>query len=177
MKKEEWKDIKGYEHYMVSNMGNVYSKIKGIILKPGDNGRGYMFVNLHKNKTAKSFYIHRLVGDAFIKQVDGKPQINHKDCNKKNNHVENLEWVDNRENTDHAVNNNRFYTSEYQKKQTSKANSGVKSHLSKLNDELVREIRLLKENGLTCVDIARRFAVHRETIGCILRGRTWKHVI
>jgi DNA-directed RNA polymerase specialized sigma subunit len=69
-----------------------------------------------------------------------------------------------------------MYTSEYQKKQTSKANSGVKSHLSKLNDEKVREIRCLYKQGYTQKRIGEIYKLKRSTIGYVVTNKTWKHV-
>ena len=97
---EIWKDIKDYEgHYQVSNLGNVRSiksnKIK--ILKPFKNTAraGYLEVYLRLPGSKKTFKVHRLVAQAFIENPNNYPQINHKDENKENNCVNNLEWCDN----------------------------------------------------------------------------------
>lgn len=98
---EVWKDIEGYEGiYQVSNLGNVRSlekKVynrtnKGKNLKMFDNGHGYLQVILQKNKNKKSFKVHRLVANAFLDNPNNLPQVNHKDCNRKNNNVDNLEF-------------------------------------------------------------------------------------
>ena len=115
--KEEWKNIKGYDGlYQVSNKGRIKSfycnkcihgNIKNVnrtrILEPFDNGSGYLVVGLTKNKKRKNYYIHRLVADAFIENKDNKEEVNHIDFNKKNNSLENLEWVTSRENSIHAI--------------------------------------------------------------------------
>ena len=103
-KMEIWKDIVGYEGlYEVSNFGRVKS-LKGHekILKPANNGNGYLFVYLWKNGKGKQSYIHRLVATAFISNPLNKPCINHIDCNPQNNNVDNLEWVTQRENIQYA---------------------------------------------------------------------------
>lgn len=106
MKKEVWKDVKGYEGlYQVSNKGNVKSldrlivykdgrkrKFKGVKLTSNTGKHGYPYVILSKNEHNKTFKVHRLVARAFIPNPDNLPQVNHKDENRANNNVENLEW-------------------------------------------------------------------------------------
>ena len=84
--------IKGYENYEVTCSGEVINTTTGRVLKPANNGRGYLFVVLYKNSKRKHFLIHRLVADAFIPNPENLPQVNHKDENPLNNNVENLEW-------------------------------------------------------------------------------------
>ena len=105
--REEWKDIEGYEGlYQVSNMGRVRSldriivykdgrvwNCKGRILKNVKGKNGYLYVNLSKvGNVGKPQNIHRLVAIAFIPNPDNLPQVNHKDEDKTNNTVDNLEW-------------------------------------------------------------------------------------
>ena len=103
---EEWKSIPGYEGlYEVSSYGRVRSLEKSyirkngvmdhkpeIILRPKNNGTGYFTVCLYKNKIHKYYLIHRLVAQAFIPNPDNLSEVNHKDEDKSNNRVENLEW-------------------------------------------------------------------------------------
>ena len=112
------KPIKGYENlYSVDEQGNVYSLVttnsrrKGI-LKPHPKN-GYLAVNLHKDGKVKHYYIHRLVAEAFIPNPQNKPNVNHRDCDTKNNSVENLEWCTQSENILHCVRCGRHKMPEY----------------------------------------------------------------
>lgn len=97
---EVWKDIEGYEGlYQVSNMGRVKSLIKGIILKQWTDKDGYRQVGLLK----KTFKVHRLVAKAFIENPDDLPLVNHKDENKANNNITNLEWCTNEYNLSYGT--------------------------------------------------------------------------
>ena len=94
LKKEEWRPIDGYEGlYEVSNLGRVKSLKYGKerILRP-KKCKGYLKVGLCRNGKHKILYIHRLVATAFIPNPEGLEQVNHKDENKSNNCVENIEW-------------------------------------------------------------------------------------
>ena len=108
---EIWCDIEGYEGlYQISNKGRVKSLYKGSerILKPRDNGRGYLRVQLTKENTSKHIRVHRLVAIAFVSNPHNLPEVNHKDENKKNNCVENLEWCDRRYNVNYGTRNERL---------------------------------------------------------------------
>ena len=96
---EEWRDIPGYFGlYQVSNFGRVKSLVgthresRERILKPYKTKYGYLRVRLCKDGKVKQFYVHRLVAEAFIPNPDNLPQVNHKNENKTDNKVENLEW-------------------------------------------------------------------------------------
>lgn len=95
--KEIWKDIQGYKgFYQVSNLGRVKSLYKGgIVLKGSVNNRGYHMVMLYKDGKYKHYLIHRLVAQAFVSNPKHMPQVNHKDEDKSNNKVSNLEWCTN----------------------------------------------------------------------------------
>lgn len=101
--KEEWKDIKGFEGwYQVSNEGKVFSVKSNILLNPYIVNNGYCIVTLCKDKRKYRRSVHRLVAQSFMPNPENKPEINHKDGDKTNNCVKNLEWVTREENEKHA---------------------------------------------------------------------------
>ena len=102
--KESWQPVDGYEGlYEVSNRGQVRRVKTGRILRPSAKGPGYPAVSLSEHGKVKTRYIHHLVAFAFIgKRPDGM-DINHKDCDKENNAVGNLEYISHVENQRHAV--------------------------------------------------------------------------
>lgn len=114
--KEIWKDIEGYEGiYQVSNLGRIKSfdrhrktmgegirLVKGKIIKHVKKGIGYAQVTLcDNNAIKKSVLVHRIIATAFIPNPDNLSQVNHKDSNRCNNTIDNLEWVSSRENQTH----------------------------------------------------------------------------
>ena len=111
MKKEYWKPVVGYEGlYMVSNCGRVKSIKFGKerILKPVTNSSGYLLVGLYKNNIEKKYSVHRLVAEAFLDNPDNLPQVNHRDENKLNNNVDNLEWCTNEYNINYGTRTERY---------------------------------------------------------------------
>ena len=110
MTDEIWCPIKGYEGlYEVSDKGRVRSIKFGKerILKPGRNNKGYLLVGLRKNGEKKTYKVHRLVAKTFTPNPDNLPEVNHKDENKENNSVHNLEWCDRKYNCNYGTRNER----------------------------------------------------------------------
>lgn len=111
MTNEIWKDVEEYKGlYQVSNRGRVKRLAQPKnpfrrderILKSHIHTKGYEKVSFVRNGTQKIFYVHRLVAQAFIPNPNNYPQVNHKDENKLNNNVENLEWCTNRYNCNYG---------------------------------------------------------------------------
>lgn len=104
---EEYKEIKGFEDYQVSNYGNVKSLITNRILRPSKTNNYYK-VTLCKNGEIYYKRVNRLVAEAFIPNPDNLPCVNHKDENKFNNHVDNLEWCDYQYNNNYGTKKERI---------------------------------------------------------------------
>lgn len=161
------KFIKGYEDlYAVDTNGNVYSLITNSsrrrkILKPYYKN-GYLAVNLYKDRICKHFYIHRLVAETFLENKKGYKEVNHIDCNKTNNSIDNLEWCNRKQNLQHSYENGL-------KRQ------GECHGMSKLKIDDIKEIKNQIGNEKQ-VKIAKTFNVSPSTISAINTGRLWKGV-
>lgn len=166
-----WKPIKGYEGlYEVSNTGKVRSlkKIvnngKGSILK-GSNDR-YSTVSLYKSGKEKRRTIHRLVAETFIPNPHNKPQVNHKDGIRENNHIDNLEWCTSKENINHAL-------------EIGIGTIGERNGLSKFSNKQVEDLRKVfkpydsKYGGAA---LARKYGTSNKTMHYILTNRTYKNI-
>ena len=104
MEQEIWKDVEGFNGYQISSFGRVKSlkNNKETILKPVIKRGGYVGLHFYKNKKHYNVRVHQLVANAFIPNPENKPQINHINGIKTNNHISNLEWCTASENLKHA---------------------------------------------------------------------------
>lgn len=109
-------DIKGYEgKYAITSCGKVWSYKNKRFLSTHKNSKGYKRVYLCKDNIGKFLAIHRLVAKAYIPNIDNLPQVNHKDENKENNSVNNLEWCANKYNSNYGTRNKRMAKSKWKK--------------------------------------------------------------
>lgn len=162
--------IQGYEgEYVVSNRGDIFSlerfgNWRTLRLKPRISHNGYERVTLTKNNSRGYFFVHRLVALAFIENPYMKATVNHIDGNKTNNHVGNLEWATQSENSQHAVDNNLTYRAKGEE-------------MSKvLTEKDVTKILDLRKSGMTHRMICEEIGRPQSTVQCILNGRRWSHV-
>lgn len=164
---EKWRSIKGYKAlYEVSNLGNVRSLPRfttlGRVLKQ-NRSRFYKSVCLSKKNKFKTFTVHRLVAEAFIINPKNKLYVNHKDGNKYNNQLKNLEWSTPSENKVHAIKNGFTYSPK-----------GSNHWAAKLQKWQVITIRRNAYKPLKV--LAKEFRVSLQTISDIINRKKWKYL-
>lgn len=142
------------EDYLITKEGEIYNKHNNHKLKPQPNGKGYLRVIIGH----KRYFVHRLVAQLYVPNPQNKLQVNHIDGNKLNNNANNLEWVTNQENRDHAV-KNRLHS------------YGEKNH-SKLKEKDVLYIK--QHMDFSANKLAEKFNVSARAIRTIWSGRSWK---
>jgi hypothetical protein len=164
---EIWKGVKGFEDcYEISNLGNLRNKerfvkhykggvrkYKSELKKIRLNDKGYFRCNLKKDGKRYDCLVHRLVAESFLKNIENKNFVNHKNGIKNDNRVENLEWCNLSENTIHAVKNRLIKT--------------------KLTDKEVLEI---SSNNLSTRKIAKLYNVSPSIIWRIKNKKSYKHL-
>ena len=162
MEKEIWKKIiidDFVTDYYVSSLGRVYSEITKTILKPLPTNSGYVRVRIYYNNSSAYKSIHRLVAIAFLQNIDNLSVVNHKDGNKLNNKVSNLEWASYSDNINHAYIHN-----------LRKVKYGDESHMSKYSRKQITLACQLMEQGtytlqeielVTDIDIAMLYLIKR----------------
>jgi len=175
---EIWKEVAGYEGlYEVSNLGRVRStkrilidkigrarRYRSKILSGGVSDKGYWAIMLCKDAAQKMTLIARLVAEAFIPNPDGKAEVNHKDGNKNDNSVSNLEWMTHQENSVH-------------RHAVLRKNIGEKNYGAKMTNEIVIQMRSMREEtGYAYRIIAEKFGLNQNTIYRAITKRHWKHI-
>lgn len=136
--------------YFVKENGDIIGKTK--ILKQIIKPDGYNSVCLYYDGKAKTFLTHRMVAECYIPNPDNKPQVNHKDGNKTNNKVENLEWVNSKENINHFI--NEISTRRFFEQPNSKLTLKESLEIYRCN----------KIDGIYQKQLAEKYGVHLETI-------------
>lgn len=158
-----WRFITGYDgRYQISIHGQVWSATKRDFMKPMVTDKGYLTVELRKGGHRSKARIHRLVAEAFIPNPDNLPEVNHKDGDKTNNHVSNLEWCTHSDNLKHA-----YQTG------LEKVVSGEKHHWSKLTQdqaEYIRKVYKKRDPVFGGKPLAQKYGVSIWTIMNVIGG-------
>lgn len=155
---EVWSNILGFPNYWVNKKGQVMGRT-GVILKPSINKKGYLKLPFYTTDKTSSFLVHRLVALAFIPNPNNLPQVNHIDCNKQNNNVENLEWCTDEENRIHKLANNLNVTKQ-----------GAEHKLAKLTEEEVTDIFLRRHSAKYYIN---KYGISKALVYGIWSGRNW----
>jgi HNH endonuclease/NUMOD4 motif len=158
---EIWKPVihRHFENYQVSNLGRVKGPLK--IRKPHTNRCGYLQVHLSNGEYDAVKTVHKLVASAFLGNPPRGKIVNHKDGNKKNPALDNLEYVSAKENMKHA---SRFRLMAF----------GERNNKAKLTDRDIRDIRHSKE---TAPFLAAKYKVHKMTIYRAKWRNGWPHIL
>jgi hypothetical protein len=157
--------VVGYEDLLVTESGILVRDSTQRILKPFVDEDGYLRYKIWKRGVGGyiSIFQHRAVALAYIPNPYNKPQVNHKDSNRQNNHVSNLEWVTPKENSQHCVDNKRTLKGEY-------------SPVSVYTESTIRQICQLLEDGVKVTHIPIILNVDRNLPFKIKAGEVWKHI-
>lgn len=182
---ENWLPIPEYEDlYEIDTYGNIrsldkevknnngYRIIKGKILKPKLDKKGYYRIGLTKDNKQKFYFIHRLVALTYLPNPNNYKVINHKDGNPKNNYVVNLEWCTYSHNIQHAYNTGL-------KKGIGAEHKGIKNPKSKLNEEQVLNILKLKQNNVPKKEAYKmlNYDISLKGFEQIWYGYSWKNIV
>ena len=149
-----WKKVYGFDDYLCNEQGEIYSLKRKRILK-GRSMKGYRRVVLMKDGKQIDSLVHRLIAQTFIPNPENKPEVNHKDGNKENNSVFNLEWCTQKENVQHAI------------------KTGLKND-RKVSDEKLNEIRRMISEGKRNTEIEKITGIPRKTVSNIRIGKYYK---
>lgn len=151
-------ELKNYlKNYKVFQDGSIYSYYTDRFIKTQKNSNGYITVNLWNGESTKKFRVHRLVALTYIDNPENKSDVNHKNGDKSDNRVRNLEWNTRKENMQHSFN--------VLKNQTK----------TKLTKEQVIEIRKLSAEGYKQRALAKMFSVRVSCICDIVNYKLWKY--
>ena len=169
---EKWINLQNYEDfYEISNLGNIRRKegtfnrkIKNLGLRK--HSGGYLYFQITIKGKSKNLTYHRILAQHFISNPENKPFVNHKDGNKLNNTLGNLEWVTASENMRHAYNLGLEV-----------GRKGEKHHNSKYTEEDIKNIKLLFKNGISIKEISKLYPdIHINYLTLIKNNKRWNHI-
>jgi hypothetical protein len=163
--KRQWRPLIGWEGYYIVSFEGIIKKVSGETVGSWLKN-GYEFVRLANPR--RIIRVHRAVAEAFIPNPDNKPNVNHIDCDPKNNNADNLEWCTQAENISHSRALGRYPDNYW---------TGKRGVNAKLCDEQVLEIRFLRKNGKTQKAIASEVGTSRWIVQRVLSGKSYCDVM
>lgn len=171
-----WKDIKGWEGlYQINRKGNIRSlprwtrngkgsfMTKGRRIKTYYKENDYECVRLSRLSVGKTYYVHKLIGIHFISNPKRKKHVNHKDCNRRNNLINNLEWSTKKEDVHHSI---RFSSNNICRKGEDHGSAILTT----------KDVLSIRRSSMKGKDLAVIYGVARSTISSIIKRRNWSHV-
>lgn len=160
------KKIPGHENYSITEDGRVWThRLRSGWMRPTIDRVGYVRFNLDDGTgKKKGMYAHRLVALAYIPNPDRKPYVNHKDHNKANNSIDNLEWCTHAENIQYDWSSGR----------RKPANHGETNGNSKVTLSQVLRMRDMWRNGAQQIELSELFGISQPTVSQIVLGKTWR---
>lgn len=161
---EVWRQVSGWP-YSVSDLGRVRNDRTNHILTPSPHSHGYHKVSLCCEGHRRDVYVHHLVLNEFVGPAADEEECNHKNGDKADNRLENLEWVTRGQNAKHAVHTGLYIPAR-----------GTRIGVAKLNPEAVKVIRFLSARGKTAAELARAHGVSQRTVKQVINRETWRHV-
>jgi hypothetical protein len=175
MSEERWLPVEGYEgSYEVSSLGRIRALPRtsqtGMTLDAREvilsaHSAGYLKCGLRREGKTRTHFAHRIAARAFLGPApEGREDVNHKDGNKRNNHISNLEWASRQENCAHAIETG-----------LSPAQGGT-HYLASMSNEVALEVRAWLNAGARICDIARFYEISRNPIRMMKYGRGWKSI-
>ena len=156
----EWRPIENYSNYEVSDVGEVRNRSTGKVLSDFVDKDGYHIVHVRSGGVCYNRRVHRLVAEAFLENDPNRDQVNHKNGDKADNRISNLEWCTRSENTRHAYANKLFEAN---------MRPAIDAHTKIKRDERANVIRM-REEGMLLKDIAAFYGVGISTIHSICKG-------
>lgn len=156
----EWTTIAHAPGYELRQDGLVRNKKTGKVLKQHTNPSGYLIVCLHGSSKGRTFLVHRLIAEQFVSGHRDDLEVNHKDGDKLNNALDNLEWVTRRENQMHRIHQ-----------------LGRKAKMHTLTEDVVRRLVAFRNDNLASMSVTgQKFGVHATMVCAIFTGKAWGHL-
>lgn len=163
-----------YADYAITEDGQVWSFKTNKFIKSHLSGSGYFNVTLRIDGRTVSKQVHRLVAETFIPNPECKIQVNHKDCDKLNNRVSNLEWCTGKENMKHASKNGRLVGN--RNPPDKPFLSGEEHYRTNLTEEVVSQIREDYKTMQSYKKVGEKYGLSETGARNIITRRTWKHI-
>lgn len=161
-------NISGLEDYSITKDGKIYSQKSNKFLKIGTSTKGYSHVFLMNGGKSKAYYVHRLLMLTYFPPKDDSLVVNHIDGDKKNNRLDNLEWVTNRQNLLHALDSGLRKMDSFDHKGENNPNSKLKK------EDVVFIYESLKNKDFSQKQLSERFEVSQMSISNIKNKKKWK---